>query len=1136
MSVANIQQIGSDGTENLNCYNLNTLLVNNQPYPPPHGGLTIQPPIPAVDANALELFGDFLTAQFADTNYPGVVSIGAQSFAGLKSYPDGIHVAQITGVVDINGSPYPPGATLTIGSPIAAVDANVLQISGSTLVAEYASATEPGVLSSGTQSVLGAKNFVTSLQTPTLSCPALTSVSTINGSPYPPTSPNIMVVAPVNATDANGMILSGNNLGLEYCSQTEPGILSNTSQNIGGEKFFYGGADVSNSFLEMGHTTGPTTALITSGGQPFIHDFGSSNVYVGQSAGSMTLGVSDCVAVGTNALMLNTGDACVAVGNEALTNNGGNNNTSCGSLSMQLNNGGSNNSAYGSACLFQNNDGNNNCSYGMNSMELSPHSSDNSMYGFQCGKNIKSNQNCGFGSGCLMTETTGDTSCGFGYQALNNQNLASANCAFGYQTMFSNTTASNCAAFGYDALYTNTINNDHAAFGASALYSNTTGVENSAFGSGTLSDNTSGSNCVACGGYALNQNIDGNSNTGIGDSVLTNNLHGSDSTGVGANALMNATGSSNLALGSQSGSNLLGGSNNIYLSNTGLSGDSAAIKIGTVGTQTTCHVAGINGSTVGAGAAYVFCDSTGTLGTTGFAGSAVSIAAPITATDNNGATIASNVLKLEIADATHPGIVSIAAESFAGTKTFVNGANTAQSTLDIGTSTSSTVGVVTKAGAPWEHNYGTNSLALGLNSQNFTNTSTGKNVSVGNNTLSSITTANQCTGVGFNACRNITSGVSNVGYGYQCLLSETTGARNTCCGTACLQNQVGVSDNTAVGYQCASQLTNGKNVAMGSNCFAVATSDHDCVIIGYHAGQNLNNSQENVLIGSQCGNLMTNSQFNCCVGYNCMNTETNGQHNCAYGTNSLLLAVGVSHNSAYGDASLTNLLSGNNNISIGDSSGVNLSSGSSNIYVGNGGANESGAIRIGDITQTACYVAGIYGESVGATNGIVGIDNTNKLGQLNINGVVLANPVSAVFVDASGNLGTSISESTVAITWTGPFTADQPTLNVIQKIGNQVTLQFVGISTAQNSSAIVSSTAALPSQYIPGITQYFSVQVFYENITTVPAVMGTLEIASSGIVSWGAGYANTDGTLSAYPYVSGTPNAGWMTVSITYTI
>lgn len=53
-----------------------------------------------------------------------------------------------------------------------------------------------------------------------------------------------------------------------------------------------------------------------------------------------------------------------------------------------------------------------------------------------------------------------------------------------------------------------------------------------------------------------------------------------------------------------------------------------------------------------------------------------------------------------------------------------------------------------------------------------------------------------------------------------------------------------------------------------------------------------------------------------------------------------------------------------------------------NILIGNPGiaGGQSDTIAIGDGTQTACYVAGIYGNSIGSTNALVSIDSNNKLG------------------------------------------------------------------------------------------------------------------------------------------------------------
>lgn len=82
---------------------------------------------------------------------------------------------------------------------------------------------------------------------------------------------------------------------------------------------------------------------------------------------------------------------------------------------------------------------------------------------------------------------------------------------------------------------------------------------------------------------------------------------------------------------------------------------------------------------------------TGNTGSTGPPGSFVAIA-PIAATDNNGIIITPTTIGLEYADATHNGIVSTAPQSFAGSKSFIDGINT--NTIDAVTATPLIIGSV----------------------------------------------------------------------------------------------------------------------------------------------------------------------------------------------------------------------------------------------------------------------------------------------------------------------------------------------------------------------------------------------------------------------------------------------------------
>jgi hypothetical protein len=151
------------------------------------------------------------------------------------------------------------------------------------------------------------------------------------------------------------------------------------------------------------------------------------------------------------------------------------------------------------------------------------------------------------------------------------------------------------------------------ASGALALYNNMTGGENTASGARALQSNRTGNFNTASGFDALVLNVSGSGNTGTGHSALRVNSFGHDNTAEGFKALYNATGSFNIAVGSNAGVNLGSDSNNIDVGNAGVAGDSNTIRIGEQGQHSAAYIAGIFGTTVtGAG---VIVDSTGHLGT-----------------------------------------------------------------------------------------------------------------------------------------------------------------------------------------------------------------------------------------------------------------------------------------------------------------------------------------------------------------------------------------------------------------------------------------------------------------------------------------------------------------------------------------
>jgi hypothetical protein len=197
------------------------------------------------------------------------------------------------------------------------------------------------------------------------------------------------------------------------------------------------------------------------------------------------------------------------------------------------------------------------------------------------------NGNTAIGAGTLLSNTPGSDGAG------------SYNTAIGDQALLGNTTGGLNTASGFEALQNNTTGSGNTASGYEALYSNTTGGYNTATGIQALEGNTTGSFNTAAGFNALLSNTTGYNNTATGQAALA----------------FNTTGSNNIAIGYQAASNVSGGnSNNIHIGNLGVSGDSAVIKIGTEGTQTSAYIAGIFGSSASGGAA-MYVNSSGQLGT-----------------------------------------------------------------------------------------------------------------------------------------------------------------------------------------------------------------------------------------------------------------------------------------------------------------------------------------------------------------------------------------------------------------------------------------------------------------------------------------------------------------------------------------
>ena len=228
-------------------------------------------------------------------------------------------------------------------------------------------------------------------------------------------------------------------------------------------------------------------------------------------------------------------------------------------------------------------------------------------------------KNAAFGFETLYHNTSGIFNAGFGSGSLLNAN-GNYNTAFGADALYSDPDPYGITAIGYKALYANTTSGQNGsgntAVGFEAAQSNQSGYSNTAIGSYALQANTTGDANTALGLQALVSNVGGSGNTALGVDALILNVGGQGNTAVGRDALYDVNGGGeNIALGDGAGSNVTSGSYNIEIGSAGTSGDSGAIRIGTIGQQSTAYIQGIYNTPLSGSTVVV--TSTGQLGILG---------------------------------------------------------------------------------------------------------------------------------------------------------------------------------------------------------------------------------------------------------------------------------------------------------------------------------------------------------------------------------------------------------------------------------------------------------------------------------------------------------------------------------------
>jgi hypothetical protein len=206
---------------------------------------------------------------------------------------------------------------------------------------------------------------------------------------------------------------------------------------------------------------------------------------------------------------------------------------------------------------------------------------------------------------------------------------------------------------------------------------------------------------------------------------------------------------------------------------------------------------------------------------------------------------------------------------------------------------------------------------------------------------------------------------SNTAEGQNALLSRTTGTFNTAIGFFSLRALTTASFCTGLGAGTLLANTAGENTATGAGALLSNTTGFGNTADGAFT-----------LLSNATGGRNT------ATGRLALFNNTTGSFNTAHGVDALYSNTAGDGNTANGLSALAFNTTGAFNIALGTSAGQNLTTGDSNIDIGNlGVANEGHTIRIGTTgDQSATYIAGIAGQTVGAGGSTCYVDNDGKLG------------------------------------------------------------------------------------------------------------------------------------------------------------
>jgi hypothetical protein len=708
----------------------------------------------------------------------------------------------------------------------------------------------------------------------------------------------------------------------------------------------------------------------------------------------------------------------------------------------------------------------------------------------------------------------------------------------------------NNTAVGIDALKKNgSSGGSNTAFGWSSLSTNTSGGKNTAVGKSALTSNSIGSDNTAIGSDALTLNTAGN-NTAVGSTALNANTSGGNNTAIGSNAgSFITTGASNIFVGFQAGTYFSTGSTS-NTNTTGLNSVLIGYDVRPLANADNNEIviSGYNGSgggTIGLGSNTSLLGSTKTMKSQIYGALTV---VPNTATSGagNSSTIAAQDGFTNLAG----GDLNLTAGNGNGT------GNGGDINLTPGTTGTGTAGKVYVNGGDMV----VNGLTVGRGKSNdASNTALG--VDALKNNDNSASNGYNNTALGASAMTGNTTGIRNTAVGKFALGSNQTGSNNTSVGDEALASNT-ASNNTAVGAQSLNVNSGGvSNTGIGVSALSKNTSGNYNVAVGGQANNTNSTGSNNVAVGYQslfASSGTNNTTDNTSIGFKSMGSGASGNNNTAVGSQSNYSNTSGNNNVALGWKSLYYNATGTNNTSLGYNAGNTTTANvlSNSIYIGANAApkastntdetvigsnltgNGSNTVTIGNTSNTANYLRGVTNLAAGTMTSTSGVNLTGSIDdffQYNVQNTSTGTKAQSGYA-ATANNGTDLT----GFAWMGinnsnfnfPTAYNIGAANDVTYIGSG---QDMHIANANNTKSIIFSTGTSTTPFFSEkmrITATGNVGIGTASPTATLHVVGTTRIVDGNQAAGKFLTSDASGNAS-WSYAKG---ATTTTISTTYAI